>query len=229
MKYFRRIIGVALILCGLAAFLSPYVSELLYRCRTAAYVKAFDELYGGKSETTDSEENVADMDSAMDAATDAVADSDATLYDACVVYNETIYEEEQSGLVDAWSYEQAAIDVDADEFGYIEIPAMDLVMPLYLGASEENMARGATVLGQTSVPIGGENTNAVIAGHRGYRGSPYFREIEKLSIGDEVYITNRWETLTYIVTDIDIISPNDKDAIRIQEGKDRVTLIACHP
>lgn len=239
MKYFRRASGLVLIIMGLAVFAYPYVSEWVSDYRIAKYVREFNETYGtGTSEAAD-EEGAAAADKecagivdkkceALSGDADGTAEGDL-LYSQCVAYNEAIYEENQSGLVDASSYEQAAIELDADEFGYIEIPAMDLVLPLYLGASEENMAKGAAVMGQTSVPVGGENTNAVIAAHRGYRGSPYFREIEKLSIGDEVYVTNRWGTLTYTATEIDIISPDDRDAITIQEGKDMVTLITCHP
>ena len=82
---------------------------------------------------------------------------------------------------------------------------------------------------QTSIPIGGENTNAVIAGHRGWNGYKYFQDIEQLQAGDLVYIRNIWEELTYRVTEIRIISPDDVAAILIQPGKDMVTLMTCHP
>ena len=116
-----------------------------------------------------------------------------------------------------------------EKFGIITIPKMDLEMPLFLGASEANMAAGAAVLSQTSIPLGGVNSNAVIAGHRGYSGYPYFKEIELLEPGDEVIITNLWGTLTYVVTEIKIINPNDVNAILIQRGKDMITLLTCHP
>jgi sortase A len=84
-------------------------------------------------------------------------------------------------------------------------------------------------LSQTSLPIGGENTNCVLAAHRGYRGIPFWRDIEKIAIGDEVLVTNLWEQLTYQVTEIQIIYPNETDQILIQEGRDMLTLITCHP
>ena len=91
------------------------------------------------------------------------------------------------------------------------------------------MADGAAQLCQTSLRIGGENTNCVIAGHRGWRGASYFRYIEKLRIGDEVRITNLWETLHYRVVDIQIIAPYEVERILIQEGRDLITLLTCHP
>lgn len=71
--------------------------------------------------------------------------------------------------------------------GYIDIPDMDVKLPLYIGASEKNMALGAAILSETSMPIGGESTNCVISGHRGYRGAPYFKDIELLKKGSKVY------------------------------------------
>ena len=158
----------------------------------------------------------------------------AELWDAMQKYNLTLWEEKQSGLSDPWAYEQPSFTLgeyglEAEIFGVISIPVLDLEMPLYLGATYENMAAGATHLSQTSLPIGGENTNCVIAGHRGWKGASYFRYITELTEGDEVIITNLWETLTYQVTGIQIIDPNDVEKILIQEGRDMVTLLTCHP
>ena len=106
---------------------------------------------------------------------------------------------------------------------------MDLELPLYLGANEENMSKGAAQLTETSMPIGENNTNMAVVAHRGYSHAKMFREIEKLKIGDEIFITNFWETMTYKVERIEVISPDEIDKIRIQEGKDMVTLVTCHP
>ena len=149
-------------------------------------------------------------------------------------YNRQLYAEKQSGLVDLAACQAPAADLTAygiaDEiFGVLEIPAMDLTMPIYLGASDEHLAAGAAVLGQTSVPIGRDSTNCVIAGHRGWQGADYFRHIDFLQVGDEVTVTNLWEKLTYTVTEISIIQPHEVDKIKIQPGRDLLTLLTCHP
>lgn len=149
-------------------------------------------------------------------------------------YNQRIYTEKQSGLVDLKACEEPAADLTAygveDEIiGVLEIPAMELTMPVYLGASDAHLAAGAAVLGNTSAPIGGDNTNCVIAGHRGWRGADYFRHIDRLQIGDTVTLTNLWETLTYTVADIQIIQPHEVDKLKIQQGRDLLTLLTCHP
>lgn len=149
-------------------------------------------------------------------------------------YNRCIYAEKQSGFVDLEACEEPAADLPAygieDEIiGILEIPAMELTMPVYLGASDDHLAAGAAVLGNTSAPIGGDNTNCVIAGHRGWRGADYFRHIDRLQVGDTVTLTNLWETLTYTVADIQIIQPHEVDKIKIQAGRDLLTLLTCHP
>ena len=149
-------------------------------------------------------------------------------------YNRRIYAEKQSGLVDLEACEAPAADLSAygieDEIiGVLEIPAMELTMPVYLGASDGHLAAGAAVLGNTSAPIGGDNTNCVIAGHRGWKGADYFWHIDRLRASDTVTLTNLWETLTYTVADIQIIQPHEVEKIKIQQGRDLLTLVTCHP
>ena len=149
-------------------------------------------------------------------------------------YNQRIYNEKQSGFVDLKACEEPAVDLTAygiaDEIiGVLEIPAMELTMPVYLGASDDHLAAGAAVLGNTSAPIGGANTNCVIAGHRGWRGADYVRHIDRLQVGDTVKLTNLWETLTYTVVDFQIIQPHEVEKIKIQPNRDLLTLLTCHP
>ena len=149
-------------------------------------------------------------------------------------YNRQLYAEKQCNLTDLEACEEPAADLTAygiaDEIiGVLEVPAMELTMPVYLGASDAHLAAGAAVLGNTSAPIGGDNTNCVIAGHRGWRGADYFRHIGRLQVGDIVTLTNLWETLTYTVADIQIIQPHEVDKIKIQPSRDLLTLVTCHP
>lgn len=149
-------------------------------------------------------------------------------------YNQTISQEGQTGLSDPSAYEEASFrlanyGLESEVFGVLSIPRLELNMPIYLGATKQNMANGAAVMGQTSLPIGGSNTNCVLAGHRGWNGAAYFLYINQLEPGDIVTVTNLWETLTYQVVDTQIISPNDVDAIHIQPGRELLTLLTCHP
>lgn len=156
------------------------------------------------------------------------------LWEAMVAYNENIYAEGQSGIVNLQSFEKPAFvlqdyGLENEVFGVISIPAIELSMPIYLGASRANMAIGAALMTETSLPIGSPNSNAVICGHRGWNGASYFLHIDKIQIGDTVTITNLWEELEYTVVSTKIITPYDLDAIKIQAGKEMITLLSCHP
>ncbi len=113
--------------------------------------------------------------------------------------------------------------------GSIEIPAMDCELPLYLGASEDHMAKGATVVAGSSAPLGQTSSNCVIAGHRGYGRAAMFRDIEKVSVGDQVFVRTLWEDLVYTVVRTKVIDPSDTAAVGVQSDRDMVTLVTCHP
>lgn len=156
------------------------------------------------------------------------------LYEAMQNYNKFIYEHGQNSLLDPFMFEVPSLklsdyDIPSDIFGYISIPAMDIELPIYLGATTENMKLGATYLASTSYPIGGENTNTVICAHRGMSTQAMFRNIEKLKVGDKITITNYWEELTYEVKSFAVIYPDQVNNIFIQEGKEMLTLSTCHP
>lgn len=208
--------SVLLLLVGIGIIMYPVVQQWLYDRQAEEAIDAFDALSEGLRDGED-ELDLSALRAAMEA------------------YNREIYETGQEGFRDAWSYQVPSFDLT--EWGlpdnmvaYLRIPAMGVTLPVYLGANEENMAIGAAHLSQTSLPIGGENVNTVIAAHRGvWSGLAMFRDIERISIGDEIYITNFWETLTYRVVETKVILPTDTDEVLIQEGRDMVTLITCHP
>lgn len=156
------------------------------------------------------------------------------LFNKMQTYNENIFNEGQQNLVDPFSYEVPSFDLLELGFkdniiGYLTIPKMEIEVPIYLGATQENMKKGAVHLSQTSIPIGGNNTNSVIAAHRGMRSHPMFRDIEILEIGDEIKVTNMWDELIYKVVETKVISPDEVSEVLIQEGRDLITLITCHP
>ena len=158
----------------------------------------------------------------------------ADLLEAMKAYNAEIFRNGQVGLADPWAYQAEVLrlsdyGLDSETVGVLSIPKMDLQQPVFLGATKAHMDHGIAQLSISSMPIGGENTNCVLAGHRGWNGALFFRHIELLEIGDEVTLTNLWETMTYRVMEIKIIQPYQAEQILIQPGKDLLTLITCHP
>ena len=156
------------------------------------------------------------------------------LWDEMCAYNENLYAEKQVSFDSPDDYEQPSFNLldyglEDEVFAVLTARKINLEMPVYLGATDSNLAHGASHLSQTSLPIGGKNTNCVISGHRGWNGAAHFRYVPDLAKGDIVTIRNLWETLTYVVVETKIIAPNDVDAIHIQEGRELLTLLTCHP
>lgn len=217
MKQKFKIVFVALMfILGLVLFLYPLVNEYENKVEIEETKKNFEKTVEKLHEEPE-EENPLN-----------------TLYSDMKAYNEKIYRDKQSDLKDPLSYQQSSFDltkygVEDNIIGYITVPHMEIELPIYLGANSDNMAKGAVHMSQTSLPIGGENTNCVIAAHRGYKGIPMFCDIEIMEIGDEVIIKNLWETLRYRVSNIKVINPSDSQEVLIQPGKDMVTLLTCHP
>ena len=212
---------------GMGILLYPAINNYYTSKRMEGSVESF---FG-----TNPTESGTDSTKAMQAAPETEPSTPyPELLDMLEAYNRELYEDDQSKLSSLAATEQPGVLFSVsgqagDVFGVLSIPKLEMEMPLYLGATDKHMADGAAQLGQTSIPIGGENTNAVIAGHRGYNGAPYFRYVPELQIGDSVDITNLWGTMHYKVVETRIIQPNDIDAIKIQPGRDLITLLTCHP
>ena len=155
-------------------------------------------------------------------------------YQAAKAYNESLLrdgQETMSSRADVEQFALSALDYGAAEniIGTIQIPRMEIELGLYLGANAENMAKGAAIFGMTSLPLGRESENVAIAGHRGWQGTPMFREIQKLQMDDPIYLTTPWQTLVYRVCEIRIVSPEDSSWCKIQQGESLITLMTCHP
>ena len=206
------IIAVLVLLAGMLIFMFPMISQWFYDKNVTDYVGKFEN-------------------EVEDPTNDELLEA---LYQRLLAENQRLFEEGQSELKDPFSYETPGIDLTAyglsdNSIGYLVIPRIDERLPIYLGANEENMKLGAVHLTETSYPIGGLNTNSVIAAHRGYYRASMFKNIDQLKPGDEVFIQNFRETLRYKVAETTVIMPDESDKILIQEGKDMVTLLSCHP
>lgn len=113
--------------------------------------------------------------------------------------------------------------------GYIEIPSIDVMLPIYHGTSEEVLQVAIGHIEGSSLPIGGESTHSVISGHRGLPSSRLFTDIDQLSEGDTFTLMVLDEVLTYEVDQIRIVEPEDISLLAIEEGQDLCTLVTCTP
>lgn len=112
---------------------------------------------------------------------------------------------------------------------YVCIPKIGVTLPIYHGCGDDVLALGAGHMPQSSLPIGGASTHAVISAHSGMASSPMFSDLELLAEGDCFQIEVLGEVLTYQVDQIQVVLPAEIDAIRIAVGEDLVTLVTCTP
>ena len=225
---------ILVFLSGLGILLYPYVRGYLVDRKIERTADEFLSWVETGSVSPYPSGSQLDQDSPSDPLEPTEPDTYTDLWRDMVDYNHEIYASGQKGLDCTLAYEDpsfilADYGLESEVFAVISIPALELEMPVFLGATYRHMADGTAHLSQTSIPIGGKNTNCVIAGHRGWGGASYFRYVDKLQPGDEVIITNLWEEIHYRVVETQIIQPNEVEQILIKPGRELVTLLTCHP
>lgn len=127
------------------------------------------------------------------------------------------------------SYENSLNIAGDGMMGIVEIPKIDIKLPIYHGTSDEVLQKAAGHLEGSSLPIGGENTHAVISAHRGLPSASLFTDLDQLEIGDHFLIHVLDETLCYEVDQILVVDPEDTSALAVEDGEDLMTLLTCTP
>lgn len=113
--------------------------------------------------------------------------------------------------------------------GFVEIPVLDVLLPIYHGTGQDSLERGAGHLLGSSLPIGGDGTHAILTGHCGMASQKMFTDLDKLVTGDIFYLHVLDETLAYQVDSIRTVLPFDTDLLGIIPGEDLCTLVTCTP
>lgn len=113
--------------------------------------------------------------------------------------------------------------------GYIEIPSINISLPIYHGTADSVLQVAVGHLEWSSLPVGGESTHCVLSGHRGLPSAKLFTNLDKLVEGDSFIIRVLDEVYTYEVDQILIVEPDDVSALTIEGGKDLCTLVTCTP
>lgn len=206
------ILLVAVLLAGLSLLLYPLVSNYWNSIHQSQAIAAYMD-------------DVSELD---DSTYDALWE-EAQGYNASLLENENRFfpdEEEQQ------QYEQL-LRISDDGIngiiGYIEIPSIDVTLPIYHGTGEEILQVAIGHIEGSSLPVGGLSTHCVISGHRGLPSSRLFTDIDRLSKGDIFTLLVLDEALTYEVDQIRIVEPDDISLLEIKEGEDLCTLVTCTP
>ena len=156
----------------------------------------------------------------------------ARLYEDSLEYNESIKNNQSHNMTGDDAFSKPVLDLQSygvmdGIYGYVSAETIGMRLPIYLGASDANMSYGVGHMTYTSLPIGGTDTNTVLAGHTGYIGRVFFDNLRNLKIGDKVTLRNYWTNIEYKVVSTRICKPDEVEDVFIKEGKDLLTMITC--
>ena len=214
----NRLWGLArllIILVGVGILVYPSVSEYLFEKNSSVAVSTYDDSIRRMEQT-----RMDELRAQAEAYNQRLAESNGFSKPALDEYNNPITPE------DYWDI----LDVDGNGMmGYITIPRIHVTIPMYHGTEEEVLQVAIGHLQNTSLPVGGESTHAVLSGHRGLPSKALFTDLDQVQIGDVFYLTVLNETIYYQVDQILTVLPNETDALAITKGEDHVTLVTCTP
>jgi sortase A len=164
---------------------------------------------------------------------DSISAADRSQYlSAAAEYNNNLSE-----LVNGFSYDTASVIDGYDDIlnfgdgliGYIDIPKINVKLPIYHGDTDKVLEKGVAHLPNTAFPIGGVGNHSVLSAHTGYPTQVFFDNLNELEIGDEIKVSVLDETLTYAVTAKNIVKPDNISLLSVDEEKDLLSLITCYP
>ena len=214
-KFLRNLIFVLIFMAGLSLLLYPYIANKWNTYRQSQLITEYDEAI---EEIKDEINYTEEWESAHE-------------------YNDSLL---PSILPDSFAI-AAAQGEPSEEYmaqlnllgdgmmGMVEIPKIDIEIPIYHTTSEEVLQIAAGHLEGSSLPVGGTDTHAVISAHRGLPSASLFTDLDRLEIGDHFMIHVLDKTLYYQVDQILEVEPTDTEALRVEPGRDLVTLLTCTP
>ncbi len=157
----------------------------------------------------------------------------ADLYQKALAYNEELYKLQQENVLNEKGLDNYAdtLKIDGtDIMGFIEIPSVGVRIPIYHGTDENVLQVGIGHYSYTSLPIGGNNTHAVLFGHSALPHAKLFTDLEKLNLGDLFDIGVLNQKLYYRISNIEVVEPDAlASQIPVIKDKDLVTLVTCTP
>lgn len=204
-KHMPTIIVVVLFLCGLSLFLYPTVSNLYNQYLNHKLIGDYVDSF----ENTPPEELSESMANA-------------------VAYNENLgngEKLEELGL----TYEEVLNTAGNGVMGYVEIPKISVSLIIYHTIDEEVLQKGIGHVPETHLPVGGDNTHCVLAGHTGLPSAKLLTNIDHLKVGDRFYVHVLNEVLEYKIDDVSVVEPHEVSRLSVVSGKDCVTLVTCTP
>ena len=214
-KTSKLMIGI-IFLAGLSLLLYPFVANQWNNYRQKQLISSYEQTVSQKEASNG-------------------IDYDAELKKA-EAYNEALLPSilpDSFAIADASEEDQTymnTLNIAGDEMmGIVEIPKIDIKLPIYHTTKEDVLKQAAGHLEGSSLPIGGKSTHAVISAHRGLPSASLFTDLDQLKKGDHFLIHVLNKTLCYEVDKISVVKPEETSALAVEEGEDLVTLLTCTP
>lgn len=213
MRRKNKIFFFLLLLIGFSLLNYPFVSQWVNRKSQSSVIYGYQEQ------------------------TEELADEDIEeMLEAAREYNRNLAAQ-QVQLQDGFSTQrsqdeqyESLLDLGKDGvMGWIQIPVIDVMLPIYHGTSGKVLDAGVGHLYQSSLPVGGTDTHAVLSAHTGLASKALFTDLDQLAIKDRFYLYILDQVLAYEVTDISVVLPEETDSLGIVPGEDLVTLVTCTP
>ena len=209
------VIGI-IFLAGLSLLLYPFVANQWNNYRQKQLISGYEQVVSDK-------EAAEGID--YDAERKKAEDYDEALL-PCVL-PDSFALAESSGVDPVY---MNTLNIAGDEMmGSVEIPKINIKIPIYHTTEEDVLNKGAGHLEGSSLPVGGANTHAVISAHRGLPSASLFTDLDQMKVGDHFLLHVLDETLCYEVDKISVVKPEDTSALAVEDGQDLVTLLTCTP
>lgn len=204
-----------LLAAGLGLVAYPLVSSYLYDRGSEGVIDAYDEAVSSAGH--DEAERQFELARAYN---ESLERADVTLTDPF----------DPSTVEDAPAPYDSIMNLDGDGvIGHVEIPKIDVDLPIYHGTSAQVLEKGVGHMSNTSLPTGDAGTHTVLTGHTGLPKARLFTDISELTEGDVFYVHVLDRTFAYRVDQISIVEPSDSSELQVVEGREYVTLLTCYP
>ena len=209
------ILVVLLFLTAIVLLLYPYIANYIFEHRADSIVSTVES----SGESLEDEQR--------QAALEAAANYNSVIATGHVQLTDPFIAEELQD--DAGDYLSLLNMTEDGVMGTVEIPSIDVKLPIYHGTSDDVLERGVGHLQGTSLPIGGACTHAVLSGHSGLSNAKLFTDLEELTEGDLFFLHVMGEDLAYEVDQIKVVLPTQLDDLSVVPGEDYCTLLTCTP
>lgn len=204
-------------LAGLSLLLYPFVSNQWNTYRQKRLISNYDEQIARKEEAGE-----IDYDKEWEEAAAYNQELLPTILPDSFAVAEASEEDDEGYM--------SSLNLNGDGMmGYVEIPKIDVKVPIYHTTEKEVLDKAAGHLEGSSLPVGGESTHSVISAHRGLPSAKLFTDLDRLKEGDHFLIAVLDDTLCYEVDRISVVEPIETQELAVEEGQDLVTLLTCTP